>query len=51
MLNMFMNTSKSRMLFNQYKTRVPLKEKMAINVDPDQTPLTAASDQGLHCLH
>ena len=23
---------------------------MANSVDPDQTPLNAASDQGLHCL-
>ena len=28
-----------------------LKGTLANNVDPDQTPHSAASDQGLHCLH
>ena len=27
------------------------KGTVANNVDPDQTPQNAASDQGLHCLH
>ena len=26
------------------------KQACANNVDPDQTPQNAASDQGLHCL-
>ena len=29
----------------------PVKGILADSVDPDQTPQTAASDQGLHCLH
>ena len=28
----------------------PIKRTLANNVDPDQTPQNAASDQGLHCL-
>ena len=29
----------------------PQKGYLANSVDPDQMPLNAASDQGLHCLH
>ena len=30
---------------------LPINGTLANSVDPDQTPQTAASDQGLHCLH
>ena len=30
---------------------VSIKGTLANSVDPDQTPLNAASDQDLHCLH
>ena len=29
---------------------IEISEHYANSVDPDQTPLSAASDQGLHCL-
>ena len=34
-----------------FYTTCSIKGTLANNVDPDQTPQNAASDQGLHCLH
>ena len=36
--------------FNPFKPN-PIKGTLANNLDPDQTPQNAASDQGLHCSH
>ena len=36
--------------FNPFRVQIPVLEYCANCADPVQTPQTAASDQGLHCL-
>ena len=40
--------AKTNEFFKLHQLNLP--KRLANNVDPDQTPRSAASDQGLHCL-